>query len=59
MYYKREEDLHMEGKAGITFMLILLGIALLLFLILPAMGVYDWDTAGEISDIFQQVMSGF
>lgn len=59
MYYKRKADLHMEEKAGIIFMLILLGIALLLFLILPAMGVYNWDTAGEISEIFQQVMSGF
>lgn len=49
----------MEEKEGIIFMLVLLGFALLFFLILPAMGVYDWDTAGEISDAFQQVMSGF
>ena len=49
----------MEEKEGIIFMLVLLGIALLFLLILPSLGVYDWDTAGDISDAFQQVMSGF
>ena len=49
----------MGEKEWIIFSLILLGLTLLFVLILPAMGVYDWDTAGDIADAFQQVMSGF
>ena len=49
----------MDEKTGLILLIILACAALLFLLILPAMGVYDWDTAGEISDVLQQVMQSF